>query len=201
MTLADEIYKMIEDVLRASTWTSAGDTRVTNFLNEFRGVGSPDLEGNLGTSGTSSSEGDSGVSGIGGKLGAGDLTTVLGATGGKGSLGLISKFGGAIAPVLPIALALSIQPISEAVIAELQRPGGFLDKRVKIDATKESRAELDRQTRQNTRIGDRQVIIQTVSGFRSNEGAFSTNTLELIRENADRVTDVGLFDRASGVVP
>ena len=83
MTLADEIYKMIEDVLRASTWTSAGETRVTNFLREFRGVASPDLESQLGGSGTSSSEGQGGVAGL--PLGGSDITTALKASRGAGA--------------------------------------------------------------------------------------------------------------------
>ena len=57
---------------------------------------------------------------------------------------------------------------------------------------------LDRQTRQNIRIGDQRVIIQQLQGFRANNGYLSTNTLELVRSNADKVADIGLFDRAEG---
>ena len=72
-------------------------------------------------------------------------------------------------------------------------------KRVKIDARNELLAGLDRQTRQNTRIGDRQVVIQQFQGFRSFDGYGSVNTSRLIRENANRVLDIGLLDRAGGV--
>ena len=79
-------------------------------------------------------------------------------------------------------------------------PGGPFDKRVKIFAREEAFAMLDRQTRQNTRIGDREVIIQQFQGFRNYEGFASTSTGELIRENADRVLDIGLFERAQGIM-
>jgi len=131
-----------------------------------------------------------------------NLPGLLALSSGKGGLGLLTSVGGAagLAPLLgPVALGLAIQPLTEAIIKELQRPGGFLDKRVKIDARNESFAELDRQTRQNTRIGDRQVIIQQFEGFRNFDGFASTNTSSLIRENADRVLDIGLFDRAQGI--
>ena len=204
MTLADEINTMIVFALsNIEISSAAGDSPKINRVTNIPNLKQADLESMIEGSGseTSNSEGQSGVSGKGGKLGAGDIGVGLGALGGKGGVGLLSRGVGAIAPAVPLAIALSIQPISEAIIKELQRPGGFLDKRVKIDARKEAFAELDRQTRQNTRIGDRRVIIQTVAGFRSNEGAFSTNTLDLIRENANRVTEIGLFDRASGVQP
>lgn len=95
--------------------------------------------------------------------------------------------------------ALLAEPTLKLIIAELQRPGGFLDKRVKIDATKEGFGLLQRQTRQNMRIGDEQIIIQQFSGFRSDNGYSSTNTSKLIRLNADRVLDIGLFERAEGL--
>ena len=45
MTLADEINRMIETILMSSTWTSSGGKNpVENFIKEFRGVETPDLE-------------------------------------------------------------------------------------------------------------------------------------------------------------
>ena len=99
----------------------------------------------------------------------------------------------------PAAIALMVAQLVPAIINELQRPGGWFDKRVKIDSRNEAFSVLDRQTRQNTRIGDRQVIIQQFEGFRNYEGFASTSTGELINKNADRVLDVGLFDRAQGM--
>ena len=137
--------------------------------------------------------------GISGK----NIPGILGATGGKGLLGgtagisRLAAFAGPVAA--PVAIALMVEPVTKAIIKELQRPGGFLDKRVKIEARKEAFAGLDRQTRQNTKIGDRQVIIQQFEGFRNYEGFASTNTSRLVREGGTRTADIGLFDRAEGV--
>jgi len=109
---------------------------------------------------------------------------------------VIGRFGASLGPAAFIAAIPQLLPI---IVEELTRPGGLLDKRVRIDASEEAFAEIDRQTRQNTRIGDRQVIIQQVQGFRANDGFLSTNTSDLIRDNADRVIDIGLFDRAQGL--
>ena len=108
--------------------------------------------------------------------------------------GLIGRF------VLPIAgVAIGIE-IAKMAWEWMTGPGGPFDKRVKIIAKNEAFAMLDRQTRQNTRIGDREVIIQTFQGFRNFGGFASTSTGELIRQNADRVLDIGLFDRAQDVM-
>jgi len=131
-----------------------------------------------------------------------NIPTLMALSSGRGGLQLLTRLGGVAgltALLGPLAVGLAVQPVTEAVIKELQRPGGFLDKRVRIDAREEVFAGLERQTRQNTRIGDRQVIIQQFQGFRSFEGYASTNTSRLIRENADRVLDIGLFDRAQGL--
>ena len=147
---------------------------------------------------SSANNGEDGLGGVG-TSGVGDIGTVLAASRG-GNLSALAGRAASIAGVAaPIAIAFLIQPVAEQVIAELQRPGGIFDKRVRIDAQEEAFAELDRQTRQNTRIGDRQVIIQQFDGFRNFDGIASTNTSRLIRENADRVLDIGLFDRAGGV--
>ncbi len=119
--------------------------------------------------------------------------------GGGLNAGSFARFGAIAGLAAPVAIGLMVQPVTEAVVAELQRPGGFLDKRIKIIAEEEAFAGLERMTRQKTRIGDRQVIIQQFEGFRTDDGNLSTNTSDLIRENADRVLDIGLFDRASGV--
>ena len=125
-----------------------------------------------------------------------DVTLALSASRGANLSGVIGRFGGSLGPAAIIAVIPQLVPI---IAEELTRPGGLLDKRVRIDAREEAFAEIDRQTRQNTRIGDRQVIIQQVQGFRADNGFLSTNTSDLIRDNADRVLDIGLFDRAQGL--
>ena len=217
MTLADEINQMIKTVLESSTWTSAGGNNpIENFIKEFRGVENPDLEALINKPEITNVEQKSNFTknlkgmtaddakGVLGKAGIDpkNLPNLIGLAGGKGGLSFLTGIGGAagLATLLsPIAIGLAIKPVTQAIIKELQRPGGFLDKRVKIDARNEAFAEIDRQTRQNTRIGDRQVIIQQFEGFRNFQGFASTNTSVLIRENADRVLDIGLFDRAQGM--
>jgi len=217
MTLADEINTMIKTVLESSTWTSAGGKNpIDNFIKEFRGVENPDLESLINKPEITNVEqksnftkGLKGISeddakGILSKAGINpkNVPNLLALSSGKGGLSFLTSIGGAAgltALLGPVAIGLAIKPVTEAIIKELQRPGGFLDKRVKIDARNEAFAEIDRQTRQNTRIGDRQVIIQQFEGFRNFEGFASTNTSALIRENADRVLDIGLFDRAEGM--
>lgn len=172
------------------------DYRITEVLNFER----PDvLDDTAGGDSESNLSGGGDLGGSSFSLGKGDIGTALVASRGGNILPLLSRFGAAAGIAAPIALALLVKPIGEMIIKELQRPGGFLDKRVKIDARNEAFAMLDRQTRQNTRIGDRQVIISQLQGFRANEGFASTNTQALIRENAERVTDIGLFDRAGGL--
>jgi len=164
------------------------DYRIQDILNFEQADSTPEEE---------ESGGGGGIGG--GKLGTGDIGVALSASRGGNIQALLSRFAGFAGIAAPLATAMLIQPITEKVIDELQRPGGILDKRVKIDSRNEAFAELDRQTRQNTRIGDRQVIIQQFDGFRNFEGHASTNTSRLIRENADRVLDIGLFERAQGI--
>ncbi len=45
--LSETINQMIRQVLLSSTWTSAGDTKVENFIREFRGEDNPDLESEI----------------------------------------------------------------------------------------------------------------------------------------------------------
>ncbi len=223
MTLADEIAKMILSALESMEVTSANPTHV-NHLIQVNNIEKPDLEAFLSQNDKSEFRKDLDIdsfskspikSGIDtSKLSKEDVQSMLDKVGlkpeniggllsltsGKGSLGLISRIGGLAGPIAgPLAIAFLIEPVTKAVINELQRPGGFMDKRVKIDYSKEVFAELDRQTRHNTRIGDRQVIIQQFEGFRNYDGFASTNTSAMIRSNADRVLDIGLFDRAEGV--
>jgi len=213
MPLVDEINQMIRTILESSTWTSAGGANpVENFIKEIRGFTNPDLESMIqGQVPTSQAPADISKSisklskedatGILSKAGISpqNTTNLLKMTGGQG---ILSGGLGTITRLLPpAAIVLIATQMIPVIIKELQRPGGFLDKRVKIDSRNEAFAVLDRQTRQNTRIGDRQVIIQQFEGFRNFDGYASTSTGELISQNADRVLDIGLFDRAQGINP
>jgi len=196
MTLTiDQVNEMIRFALLNTTITSAGgDSPKINTVIDVAGFQSPAFpsEG-LSITGESNTEASDTSGGIGVK--GGDVGLALRAS--RGDLtGLLSRAGASLGPAAALAIIPSLIPM---IVQELQRPGGLLDKRVRIDAREEAFAVLDRQTRQNTRIGDRQVIIQQLQGFRSSEGQFSTNTSDLIRTNADRVLDIGLFERAQGM--
>lgn len=221
------INDMIKVVLEDAEWTSAGgDSPKINTLRTINAIDNPDFEVEIKNlikensvdskqkptqelkpqqlDVTKLSEKD--IGGMLGKVGINPQDIIKSGLQGGGSLtglGLagLGKLGTLASSVFPPALvAIMVVQLLPEIIKGLQRPGGFLDKRVKIDARNEAFAELDRQTRQNTRIGDRQVIIQQFEGFRNFEGFASTNTSRMIRENADRVLNIGLFDRAQGVM-
>jgi hypothetical protein len=217
MTLADEINRMIETAINSLEITSASPGHINNVIQILQRE-NPDLEGMI----ESEIKTESSSSGTGGKpmdflssLSKEDAQSILGKAGinpknipnmlkmttsGAGIAGAGMGLFGAVGAILPPAMiTLLVLQMLPVLIKELQRPGGLFDKRVKIDARNEAFAVLDRQTRQNTRIGDRQVIIQQFEGFRNYEGFASTSTGELINKNADRVLDVGLFDRAQGM--
>jgi hypothetical protein len=218
VSLADEINRMIEAQLFGLEISSASPGHINHVL-ESQMREEPDLEGAIIS--MIQGEMDPGAeTGAGSKsmlasLSKEDAQNILGKAGinpnqipnllkmttsGAGmagaGLGLASSLGSVFPPIIITMLIAQMIP---AIIKELQRPGGLFDKRVKIDARNEAFSVLDRQTRQNTRIGDRQVIIQQFDGFRNFDGYASTSTGELIAKNADRVLDIGLFDRAQGM--
>jgi len=104
----------------------------------------------------------------------------------------------------PVLIGMMIKPVTEAIIAELTRPGGWLDTRFKRDIPGEIAFYLSRQQQQASRIGDRQVIIQTAPGF-SNRGGFGHDSIiRRIAENRGddyRTSGIGLTDKAYGVTP
>jgi len=199
MTLSDEINEMIKFAMLNMKITSAGgiSPRINRVI-DIDNLQERDLEAFL-----SSQEGDGAqVAGIPPghpslKPKVGDVGLGMNLMKGDGLQSLLARAGGSGIP--QIALAIAITQLIPLIVKELQRPGGFLDKRVKIIAQEEFIAGLDRQTRQDIRIGDQQVIIQQVQGWRASNGYLSTNTLDLVQKNADRVIDIGLFDRAEGM--
>ncbi len=200
MTLSDEINRMIATQIDSLEITSANPTHI-NHVIQVNQLISPDLESEMGGGGASGGQsGTDSIPQLGGKFGVKDAPLALRATGGQGLTSFASKFaGGAAALAGPLAIAFLVPALIPVIIDELTRPGGLMDKRFRIEAEKEFFNGMDRQTRQNTRIGDRQVIIQQIQGFRASEGNLSTNTLDVIIQNSGRVLDIGLFDKASGL--
>lgn len=194
MTLTADDVELIRAMMLSMKITSSGDPgRDINRVLDIANI-PPITEG-----GSTPNDGVGGFGDFGG-INPRDAVGGLQNIRGGGMMSLVSRGASFAGATAALTVPLMIQPVTEGVIDELQRPGGFMDKRVKIDSRNEAFAELDRQTRQNTRIGDRQVIIQRFEGFRNFEGTMHSNTSKMIRENADRVLDIGLFDRAQGVL-
>ncbi len=212
MTLSDEINRMIQTALESLEITSANPTHI-NTVIQVNQLENPDLETILSNAlGAQTGQSSESITKSLAKLSKEDAVGILGKAGiapqnipnllklSTSGVGLGGAGIGTFARVFPpAAVAFMVAQMIPAIIQELSRPGGIFDKRVKIDARNEAFATLDRQTRQNTRIGDRQVIIQQFEGFRNFEGYASTSTGELIAKNADRVLDIGLFERAQGM--
>lgn len=198
MTLSDEINEMIKfALLNIKITSAAGLSPRINRVIDIENLQERDLEQFLSTSGEGSK-----VAGVPPghpslKPRTGDVGLGFSLLRGEGVSSLLGRAGATGIPQISIAIALT--QLIPLIIKELQRPGGFLDKRVRIVAQEELFAGLDRDTRQNIRIGDQQIIIQQLQGFRASDGFLSSNTLDLVRTNADRVTDIGLFERAQGM--
>jgi len=193
MTLADEINRMIKTVLESSTWTSAGGKNpVDNFVKEFRGVENPDLEGII-----SGGEGadpevvekntkvDRTVKDVGlfqkGQVGEVQRMTsaqfgnvrALAQNPTQFFIGtILRKFakGAGIA-----ALALILFEVVKFIIAELLKPGRFLDIRFRRDIVGEILAFRQREEKQKLLVGTSSIIVTTIGGLRGGEGQVSGN--------------------------
>jgi hypothetical protein len=211
MTLSDEINRMIQTAIESLEITSANPTHI-NTVIQVNQLENPDLEAIIEGSIKAQTATTGGSKQMLSSLSKEDAQSILGKAGidpknipnllkmTTSGAGLQGAGIGALSSFFPPAMvALLVANMIPMIIKELARPGGLMDKRVRIDATKEVLAALDRQTRQNTRIGDREVVIQQFEGFRNYEGFASTSTGELISKNADRVLDIGLVDRAQGM--
>jgi len=132
---------------------------------------------------------------------------------GAGMLGLIGKgartgMGGGMALVgtmarlfPPAMIALAIPFVVNAVLDELTKVGGVLDVRYRREITNEIENYWSRQVQYDTAVGNRQVILQTKASFGNLRGAGNSNTLRQVRENVNRLADVGLHveDKAQGL--
>jgi len=101
----------------------------------------------------------------------------------------------------PVAIALAIPFVIDAVLDELTKAGGVLDTRYKRILTNEIENYMSRQMQYDTAVGNRQVIIQTKASFSNLRGAGNSNTFQQVRDNVNRLADVGLHvtDKAQGL--
>lgn len=107
-----------------------------------------------------------------------------------------------IPALIPIIAATAVPLIVQAAIDQLTRPGMPLDPRFKRIIANEVLGLLDRQTQENSKIGARNVIIQSRNGFLNANGAGSDSILRQIREGRGPTpftSDIGLQEKAGGV--
>ena len=221
------INQMIKTILQSSTWTSAGQTRVDNFLNEFRGEESVDLESVIKEI----------VKDQGGATKSDDVeftkqkkqiaksTKQLKAID-KGNLGDMQRFtssqfgnikqmatdpaGFIIQTFIKrfakgvgiIAFALIIFESVKWVISELLKPGRWLDLRFKRDIGKEILAFRKREDQQKLKQGFSNIIITTQPRLRATSGAQITNTLNMVGGRQPFPENIGqsnIMIEASGV--
>jgi hypothetical protein len=195
MTLADEINRMIEKVLQASTWTSAGGSNpVENFINEPRGFITPDLESEVKGGGDSAAKEQKKFVTLEKKVTKWD----------KGNIGDVNRFttqqmgnlrdfvsnpfGFMIKSVFRkfakglgvVTFALIIFEAVKWIISELLKPGRLLDIRFKRDIRTEIIAFRRREDQQKLKQGYSNIIITTSPRLRGGQGQV-TNTLDLVR--------------------
>ena len=193
MTLADEINRMIKTVLESSTWTSAGGKNpVDDFIKEFRGVENPDLEAMI--SGDEGADPEivqknididtsvkqvkvfkKGQVGEINRMTSGQFGNIraLAQNPTKFFIGtILTKFakGAGIA-----ALALILFEVVKFVIAEMLKPGRFLDIRFRRDIVGEILAFRSREDKQKLLVGTASIIVTTIGGLRGGEGQISSN--------------------------
>jgi len=193
MTLADEINKMIRTVLDSSTWTSAGGKNpVDNFIKEPRGFENPDLESMV--SGREGAEPeiiqrntdiDRTVKDVGlfkkGNIGelnrftSTQFSNVRQLAQNPAVFFLRSMLGRFAKGAGVVALALILFEVVKFIIAEMLKPGRFLDIRFRRDITGEILAFRNREEKQKLLVGQTSIIVSSIGGLRGGEGQVSSN--------------------------
>ena len=197
MTLADSINRMIESILQASTWTSAGGKNpVENFIKQVRGVQSPELgeelkDINAGSIGQDADEAKKQQKAV-----QANITTVKAFS--AGNVGKINQFtskqfgnvrGLATNPVgflmkslgrlakggIAITLVFLFLTIIQFAIEELMKPGRPLDRRFKRIASREIEIFTLRQEQAELNLGIKTLIVTSKPGLRGGQGLVSGN--------------------------
>jgi len=108
-----------------------------------------------------------------------------------------------LVPILVPLLTVALSPqIAETAIDLFTAPGMPLDPRVKRMIQQEVFGILDRQTQENSRIGIRNVSIQSKAGFLLNNGGGSQSLLQQVRDGTGPsvgTTVIGTQLRSEGV--
>lgn len=190
--ISDKVNKLIENILRSSTWTSAGEQRVDNFIKELRGSESFDIETDIKK--FVDNESDTGKKfKLADKGNMGELNRFTSAQFGnvrelaQNPVGFImsvfiKKFAKGVGV---IAFAVIMFEVVKTIIKELLQPGRLLDLRFKRDITKEIIAFRRREDQQKLRQGFSNIIITTMPRLRGDVATGQViNTLNLVRNNS-----------------
>lgn len=189
--LADEIFQLVSDILRASDWSSASPDH-SNQIKNIGPVPLPNLEETLKSQ---NAKDDSAV--VDKKKQEKIQSTVEGWD--KGQVGEIQrmsrqKFGtlteflenpfnfmigsvfGKFAKGAGVAaLAVVFFEVIQYVINEGLKPGRFLDRRFRRDISKEILAFRSREEKQKLRQGKTSIIVTSIGGLRGGQGQISSN--------------------------
>ena len=186
--ISDKVNKLIETILRSSTWTSAGETRVDNFLKELRGSESFDLENDIkklvdkeSETGKKFAKADKGHMGEINRMTTQQMGNIRQlATDPAGFIiqTFIKKFAKGVGI---IAFALIIFESVKWVISELLKPGRWLDLRFKRNINNEIMAFRRREDQQKLKQGFSNIIITTMPRLRPQNGNQVSNTFDDVR--------------------
>jgi len=204
MSTVDVIRQMIEQALFNSNITSAGgdspkinrvfavDVNPIEFEEMFRAAIREELEGMR--------EREAGVPKVPeeiegeGKLTEGQVTGLArkGLSAAQNPASIVATGLAFLPHAVLVSFVIGMMPL---IFAELTRAGSTFDLRWKRILADEFNAFLDRQAQHNTRIGTRQVIIQSSAGFINlNGGESNTNTVRLARKGWTGIEDVSELD-------
>jgi hypothetical protein len=188
--LADEIFQLISDVLRAADWSSANPQH-SNQVKNINPVALPDLEESI----ESAKDTDAQIAQE--KQQKKVQKTVEGWE--KGHVGRIQRmsqeqfgmlmdfvdspfqfivqnvFGRAAKGAGIAALAAVFFGVVQAILNELLKPGRALDRRFRRDINKEILAFRSREEKQKLRQGKTSIIVTSIGGLRGGQGQVSSN--------------------------
>lgn len=187
MTVSETVNRMIETVLRSSTWTSAGGKNpVDNFIKELRGTENPDLDAeikDLLESGGKSVDGKqneitgikSDIKGLKegnlgelGKLTQDQIGNVKGLAQNPVKMmgSMFTKFAKIAGPV---AVAFIIWESVQFIIFELLKSGRLLDRKFKRDIKFEILAFRTREDKQKLKQGFARIIVTSMPRLRGGQ--------------------------------
>jgi hypothetical protein len=217
MTLADEINRMIKSILESSTWTSAGGSNpVENFIKEFRGAESPDLErdfagGSGGNDVTESAGKQSELTKLKGQVnkikeGNVDELTKLSTQQFDNLAGIAQNPVNAIGKNFmkfakvagPIAIAAALWETVMFIVTESLKSGRLLDRKFKRDIKNEILAFRRREEKQKLKQGFARIIVTSMPRLRGGQHQVYDNFREIAAGRPVFTNDTFMISSPSG---